>query len=209
MNFICKFCQSERKNSNSLRNHERLCNKNPNKQNTLFHDKNFQKTKNGNISNGAIKAKKLGLEFRVSSETRNKISKANSSRSKEVTSRIGRNASKTINEKVANGTWHVSLAKDMHYSYNGVDLHGTWELKFAMYLDDNSIKWERNTESFNYNFDGKDRKYFPDFYLPDSDDYIEIKGFKTPKDDSKWEQFPKNEKLIVLFENDLKDLGIL
>ena len=209
MQHICKFCQSERKNLNSLRNHERLCGKNPNKQTTPFQDANFQNTKNGNVSNGAIKAKKLGLEFVVSKETRNKISNANRARSKEVTSEIGRKSSKTINEKVANGTWHVSLAKDMHYYYNGVDLHGTWELKFAMYMDSNSIRWERNTKYFNYYFDGKNRKYFPDFYLPDSNDYIEIKGFKTPKDDSKWDQFPKSENLIVLFERDLKDLEII
>lgn len=30
--FICRFCGSERKNGNSLRNHERLCKENPNRQ---------------------------------------------------------------------------------------------------------------------------------------------------------------------------------
>ncbi len=30
--FICKFCSDKRKNANSLRNHERLCKLNPNKQ---------------------------------------------------------------------------------------------------------------------------------------------------------------------------------
>lgn len=32
MNFICRFCQDERINANSLRNHERLCKLNPNRQ---------------------------------------------------------------------------------------------------------------------------------------------------------------------------------
>jgi hypothetical protein len=32
VDFICKFCNDKRKNANSLRNHERLCKLNPNKQ---------------------------------------------------------------------------------------------------------------------------------------------------------------------------------
>lgn len=32
MNFICKYCSKQCKNTNSLRNHERLCKSNPNHQ---------------------------------------------------------------------------------------------------------------------------------------------------------------------------------
>ena len=38
--FICKFCEKVCKNANSLRNHERLCKQNPNRQFTLFSTKN-------------------------------------------------------------------------------------------------------------------------------------------------------------------------
>ena len=62
-------------------------------------------------------------------------------------------------------------------------------------------------ESFEYNFENKVRHYTPDFYLTDSDTYIEIKGFKTEKDDAKWKQFSK--KLIVLTKAELKELGII
>lgn len=33
---ICKYCGKECKNENSLRNHERLCKKNPNRQDSPF-----------------------------------------------------------------------------------------------------------------------------------------------------------------------------
>jgi PAB1-binding protein PBP1 len=52
----------------------------------------------------------------------------------------------------------------------------------------------------------KNRKYTPDFYLTESDEYIEIKGYKTEKDKAKWSQFPKNKKLIVLTASELKDI---
>lgn len=50
--FICRYCGKECKNANSLRNHERLCKENPNRQ--ILHGRdNFylyrQKVKNGEI----------------------------------------------------------------------------------------------------------------------------------------------------------------
>lgn len=114
-----------------------------------------------------------------------------------------------VRTKVELGTWHTSLAKRMHIDYNGVDLHGSWELKYAQYLDYNAIQWQRNKDSFYYEFEGKTRKYTPDFYLPNTDEYVEIKGYKTAKDDAKWSQFPKHKKLVVLMEKDLKEMKIL
>ena len=45
--FVCKFCNKECKNDNSLRNHERLCKLNPNKQ-ISYIEKYNQEIKNGN-----------------------------------------------------------------------------------------------------------------------------------------------------------------
>lgn len=117
--------------------------------------------------------------------------------------------SETVNKKVKEGNWHTSLSRKMHINYNGFDLHGSWELAYAKYLDSNSIKWKRCKESFTYEFGGKSRKYTPDFYLIDSDEYVEIKGFKTEKDSAKWEQFPTHRKLIVLMSKNLKELKII
>lgn len=203
---FCQFCSKACKNNNSQRNHERLCNSNPNKQEPT---KVFGKrSKPG--GNKYTKAAKLGLPKPVvSDETREKISSANKSRSKELTQSIGEKSSKTILEKAKNGEWHVSLAKNMHYNYQGVDLHGTWELRLAMYMDDNKITWWRCDDIFEYEFDGRTLSYQPDFYLPKFDLYIEVKGYATEKDFAKWNQFPKDRKLVVLKEYDLKDLGII
>ena len=203
---FCQFCSKACKNNNSQRNHERLCKSNPNKQEPT---KVFGKrSKPG--GNKYTKATKLGLPKPVvSDETREKISSANKSRSKELTQSIGEKSSKTILEKARNGEWHVSLAKNMHYNYQGVDLHGTWELRLAMYMDDNKITWWRCDDIFEYEFDGRTLSYQPDFYLPKFDLYIEVKGYATEKDFAKWKQFPKDKNLVILKEYDLKELGII
>lgn len=210
--FICRFCNQERKNSNSLRNHERLCKVNPERQLTHFHNLEFQKNKDGmgNGVNHYTKAKRLGLEKPIVSEdTRKKLSDNLLQRTPEWNAENGIRISKAINAKVEAGEWHTSLAKNMHFDYNGIDLHGSWEVKYAMYLDKHCIKWIRNKDSFCYFYDGKERRYTPDFYLVDSNEYIEIKGYETEKDRAKWSQFPVDKKLIILKANDLKIIEVI
>ena len=89
------------------------------------------------------------------------------------------------------------------------DLHGTWELKYAQFLDSNNIKWERCKIRFPYLYQGSTHYYTPDFYLIDTNEFIEIKGYQTDRDLCKWEQFPKELKLIILKESDLIELGII
>lgn len=75
-------------------------------------------------------------------------------------------------------------------------------------LSRKNIVWLRNKERFLYVYKDKQHYYTPDFYLPDANEYIEIKGYKTGKDYAKWKQFPKDKKLTVLAEKELLSLGI-
>lgn len=101
--------------------------------------------------------------------------------------------------------------KKIRYTSNiagEVLLDGGWELSVAEYLDDNKIDWVRNVEKFVYvDSNGKERKYTPDFYLKESDTFLEVKGYKTDLDDLKWSQFPKT--LEVWDKSVLKEKGIL
>lgn len=148
-------------------------------------------------------------DYVISDETRRKLSEAVLSRSDEFNKSIGKKISDTVNRKVREGTWHTSLAKNMHYEYNGVDLHGTWELNFAIWLDENDIEWVRCKDRFEYYYENRIRRYTPDFYLPSYDKYIEIKGYKTDKDVAKWRQFPQDKDLEVLRESELKELAVI
>jgi hypothetical protein len=91
--------------------------------------------------------------------------------------------------------------------YKGVWLDSTWEIKYATYLDDKGIAWQRPTEKFPYVFEGQRKNYVPDFWIPELDSYVEIKGYTTLKDEAKWSQFPL--KLIVLKKEELVQMGVL
>ena len=62
---------------------------------------------------------------------------------------------------------------------------------------------------FLYNFEGVVHRYTPDFYLTDLKQYVEIKGYKTAKDQAKWDQFPKDKKLDIYFGDDFSRLNII
>jgi hypothetical protein len=97
-------------------------------------------------------------------------------------------------------TWYNSPIAGRIY------LQSTWELKYAEYLDSQGINWKRNTKRFTYLNENIEHYYVPDFYLIDSDEYIEVKGWERPDDKLKWKAFPHS--LKVLFREDLIKLGI-
>jgi len=80
--------------------------------------------------------------------------------------------------------------------YNGSKLKGSWEHKVAVWLDRRNIKWESEVNPQPYFWDNKWKLYFPDFYLPEYKCYIEVKGYKRDRDESKWNHFPYQ--LIVI-----------
>jgi hypothetical protein len=86
---------------------------------------------------------------------------------------------------------------------DGVILQGSWEVKFYLWCKENNIVAEKVTHSFPYIWNGN-RQYFPDFYIPSLDLYIEVKGYETDRDRAKWLQFPK--KLRIIKEQEIKQI---
>jgi len=62
-----------------------------------------------------------------------------------------------------------------------VEMDSTWEVAMAERLDHLNISWERKEDMKlpYYSKTGRKRNYIPDFYLPDYDTYIEVKGYWT------------------------------
>lgn len=87
-----------------------------------------------------------------------------------------------------------------------VYLRSSYEIEYAKWLDTNNIIWKQNLIKFPYEWEGKIRYYYPDFYLENENCYIEIKGYETEKDKAKWRDFPFTLKVLKLKE--LKELGI-
>lgn len=105
--------------------------------------------------------------------------------------------------------------------YNDIHFDSLWELSYFLYCKQHNINIVRNQYQyyFEYTKEGTIHKYYPDFYLPDTQEFIEIKGdcfidsngniidFITGLPNlEKAECVKKNAK--ILLEEDLKSLGI-
>ena len=66
---------------------------------------------------------------------------------------------------------------------------GSWEVLVATALFENGICFTNVLKPIEYFWkeSGKIHLYFPDFYLPEADMYIEVKGFKRDRDNDKWD----------------------
>ena len=89
--------------------------------------------------------------------------------------------------------------------YKGIYCDSTWELAWIIYSLDHNVKFQRNKQSFEYFFEGKYLKYYPDFIIhKEHKEYVEIKGYETNQNKAKQNQFP--HKLTVLYQKDLKEI---
>ena len=79
--------------------------------------------------------------------------------------------------------------------YDGIKFQGKWELDFYLWCINNDVQCIRNIKGFPYSWNG-DRTYFPDFFLPEKNVYVEVKGYKTDRDEAKWKQF--SEHLLIV-----------
>lgn len=71
------------------------------------------------------------------------------------------------------------------------------KLCFLIYCIDHNIKIERCKDYFKYKLEGLEYNYLPDFYLPDTNTYVEIKGQNQYYDEAvvyaKWFAMLKNK----------------
>lgn len=213
----CKYCEKECKNKNSLAQHEIRCKSNPDK---IEVKSNFikynEKLRNGEVEkiykNHYDKAKKLGLEKPImSEETKRKIGEASKNyvwtkERKESHSKIMSDVAKNNPESYStNNVCGRSKRGKYIDSYNNeVVLHSGWEFLVAEYLDNNNIKWTNIIdEELLYFWEGNERRYYPDFYLPEYDKYIEVKGYERERDLKKWNIDDLNNRLILIKINEV------
>jgi len=68
------------------------------------------------------------------------------------------------------------------FKYDGIrgviTMRSSWEVKYALYLDGKGIEWLYEPKVFYLGHgDWRGASYWPDFYLPASETYIEVKGW--------------------------------
>ena len=70
------------------------------------------------------------------------------------------------------GGWHTSKTIE----YKCIKLDSKYEFEVAKELDDNQVKWERPTYFLWEDTDGVKHRYYPDFYLPEYNVYLDPKN---------------------------------
>lgn len=206
----CKYCSKLCKNDNSLRNHQRLCKLNPNRQ-ILPSNLNLngwrERVSMGlvKVSNQYTKAKERGEVVIVSEETKRKIGNAVRGRQIPVEELERRKIAmrKAVLENPDSYTANNVSGRTPIIMYNGFKLKGTWELETAKWLDRQNIKWTNILNGFDYEWQGSTHIYYPDFYLTEYDRYIEVKGYERERDRAKWKVV---KDLIVLKKDEINKI---
>lgn len=136
------------------------------------------------------------LEYGIPIRTR---SEQNKKRNKRKMSKANKGSKNPMFGKTTHGKWS---------KFKGSWMRSSWEVLFAKYCLRKGIKYLYEPKRFYLG----SVTYLPDFYLPETDEYIEIKGWwyrgkkKRFNLFKKW--FPKI-KIKVLMKKELKKLGIL
>lgn len=86
--------------------------------------------------------------------------------------------------------------------YKGFKCDSSYELAFVIYCLEHNIKLERNTQGFDYKFENKDRKFYPDFII-NGNEYVEIKNYHSEITDAKISNFPHQIKIYYTETMDL------
>lgn len=212
--YKCKYCGKICKNKNSQAQHEVRCKSNPNRIDVNQSTKNLlayiHKLKTGELkkinTNQYTKAKNLGLpKPEISQETREKLSARSAARkhSLETIDKISNSMKKAVREHPESYSASNVNGRVKKVAYKDHILDSSWEVEVAKFLDSYDIRWEKPTTGFDYIYDGKTHIYYPDFYLPDFNTYIEVKGYKRKRDLAKWSSV---QNLIVIGKKEILDI---
>lgn len=198
----CSYCNKECKNSNSLRNHERLCPKNENR--------NYVSRTLGKTAWNKGKTKETdAIVAKYSSSIKESYVSGK-------TSLVGaalwtKEQRSTAAKSQGFGGYRENAGRSQKYKVldsfgNQVTLQSSYELECSEILNKLNIKWIR-PKSLIYD----NRRYFPDFYLPEQDLYLDPKNDYLAKQDAKkiacvCEQ---NDVQVIILTKDLLNEGYI
>lgn len=192
-NLDCQYCGAEKKTVQSVALHELYCKKNPNaKPKTPSYGMRGKKGSNQHIA---------GTAKPLTEEQRKQISLKTSKWSRtywgseENKKKHAESMQQAVNNNPESYTNPITRGRIKCFTYNGVRFQGSWELIFYKWAEAQGLNPVRVKQGFPYIWNGN-RTYFPDFYIDCLNLYIEVKGYKTDRDDAKWQQFP-NKLLVV------------
>lgn len=116
--------------------------------------------------------------------------------------------SKFLNERGNGGFRDIKWFKSIDSFGNECTLRGTWEVKVSEWLNHQGVMWTRK-HYIKYIDDNINRTYSPDFYIPNDDLIIEVKGYYSERDKRKMslisEQYPQL-KIKFIMKNEIEHI---
>lgn len=207
--FYCRFCKKECKNDNSLRNHERLCPKNP--------DRDISYITNRLNRTPWHKGLSKDIDERLKSRGEKLHNRYESGEL--IGSFKGRKHSQETIDKLSDiaiqNQYEQHFGSHKSYQYNETVFISSYEIKLAKSLDENNIKWVKPERLPYIAKDNTKHNYTPDFYLPEYDVYLDPKndylieninptlGYNDVEK-IHWVMEQNNVKIIVLNKNELE-----
>lgn len=89
------------------------------------------------------------------------------------------------------------------FPYKGFKMDSRWEVELARWMDEKGIKWDRSYKRHMFRWidaNGDERKYFPDFYLPDLNVYLDPKNnYYLKRDLSKLKYVMDTHKVKIFY----------
>jgi hypothetical protein len=164
---FCKYCKLtfDNLNTNQRANHSRWCEKNP-KRNYYICTLTKARAAKTNYENQFTKAKREGREVPVSPNKGKVGSFAGKTHSFETKQKMKEKALASSHRRLKKGT----------LLYKGVLLDSSWELELAKRLDELNVEWLRPDPIKWLDQTGTSHNYFPDFYIPEWDLYLDPKN---------------------------------
>jgi hypothetical protein len=116
--------------------------------------------------------------------------------------------------RIKNGTLNPMINQEKPYSrakggrredLDNQYFRSAWEANIARYYNYLGIKWEYEPKTFIFeNITRGSVSYTPDFYLPETDQWVEVKGWMDSKSKTKLkrfaEQYPEESKKLILIQ---------
>ena len=124
--------------------------------------------------------------------------------------RSGKKRSKKICKNISKGTtnWLIKTNFKATYKFGGYRMRSKWERLFAKFLDLNNIKWKYEPKKFYLK--QLNHYYLPDFYIPEWDTYVEVKGYMSEGALKKINAFKyEYGNLVVVGEKEIRGFGLI
>lgn len=167
--------------------------------------------------NETVKNFKMSVASIFNAVKRNSMVLRNPSDAIKLSYKMGRRKIPARNEKFLE---ELSLSqssknrggKSKWFEIAGKKLQGTWERNMALKFEELNINWIKptvNKDIWRYEIDGKIKSYTPDFYLPDYDLFLEIKGYWWGNDKEKMKNVIEqhmDKKLIIIEKDDYEKI---